>query len=182
MEGAVRNHLSFLVVPAVLAVGGAASATPEYPGTIQGKLSLTYTPACTVCHISATGGANTAKKPFAMSLLANGLTGGSNPSSLETALAALEAKNVSSAGDGVSDITKLKNGWDPNSPAPAGAILADGGINADAGGGVAAGGPPGGDAGPAYGCGAHIAPSAERRGLPLVGLVLALAALARRRK
>jgi hypothetical protein len=126
-----RRALVFIALIATL-TPGPAGATPGFPAEIQAHLGLTYTPACSVCHVG-TPGPGTATTPFAVTLQGFGLVAYDN-ASLDTALDDDKADNVSSAGDGVSDVQKLENGEDPN------AVAGDGGS-------VAAPFPP-----PDYGC------------------------------
>ncbi|MGA2451333.1 MAG: hypothetical protein ABTD50_21955 [Polyangiaceae bacterium] len=105
-----RTLVSFALLATLLS--RRAGATPGFPAEIQAHLGLTYTPACTVCHVG-TPGPGTATTPFAVTLEGFGLVPYDN-ASLDTALDDDRASNTSSAGDGVSDIQKLENGEDPN--------------------------------------------------------------------
>ena len=96
----------------VLLVAAPARASSVFPDRIRVDLALSYTPACTLCHVGAPG-IGTAATPFATSMRARGLVAG-NLSSLDTALAALEAEHTDSDHDGVPDIEELKAGTDPN--------------------------------------------------------------------
>ena len=91
---------------------GPARASSVFPDRIRVDLALSYTPACTLCHVGNPG-IGTATTPFAISMRARGLVAG-NLSSLDTALAALEAEHTDSDHDGVPDIEELKAGTDPN--------------------------------------------------------------------
>jgi len=103
-----------LLVVAVLA-GGAAQASPTFPAEIRAHLGLSYTPPCTLCHNTPSGGFGTVTTPFGKSMMARGLVA-ENLQSLDTALDALAAEMTDSDGDGVPDIPELKNGTDPNVP------------------------------------------------------------------
>ena len=96
-----------------------ADATPGFPAEIQAHLALSYTPDCSICHVGAQQ-AGTATTPFAMTLKSYGLTPYNN-ASLDSALDAINAANISSAQDGIPDIQKLEKQEDPN------AYLGDGG-------------------------------------------------------
>src|SRR5262249_59260271 len=80
---------------------------------IRAHLSLSYTPACTLCHNGRGGGFGTVTAPSGKSMRAGGLVA-QNLGSLDTALDALAAEHTDSDGDGVGDIDELKAGSDPN--------------------------------------------------------------------
>lgn len=109
---------AFAAGAAALLGSSVASACPNFAGDIQTDLGLSYTPLCTICHTTEAGGTGTVTKAFGIAMKANGLSPCSD-SSVQTALNALEKQNHSSAGDGISDITKLKEGLDPNLSGPA---------------------------------------------------------------
>jgi len=96
-----------------------AMAMPTYPDGIQFHLGLDYTPQCTLCHATPTGGGAIVSK-FGQSMQAVGLT--ADFSTLYPALATLEANRTDSNKDGVPDIEQLKEGSDPNSGATVSAI------------------------------------------------------------
>ncbi len=96
-----------------LLAGGLAHGSSIYPPEVKAHLSLSYTPACTVCHTVPTGGYGTATTPFATSMRNRGLVA-QNIASLDTALDALAAEKTDSDHDGVPDIDELKAGTDPN--------------------------------------------------------------------
>jgi uncharacterized protein (TIGR03382 family) len=93
------------------------AASPTYPNEVQQHLNLGYLPQCIICHETNAGGFGTATKPFAVSMKAHSLTGGSNIPGLDSALDAEAADKTDSDHGGVDDITELKNGTDPNNPA-----------------------------------------------------------------
>jgi hypothetical protein len=88
------------------------SAMPTFPSEIQTHLHLTYTPQCTLCHGSISGGGPVVQ-PFGDAMLAAGLTI-SGGSTLTNALDKLAQDNTDSDGDGVPDIDELKAGTNPN--------------------------------------------------------------------
>ena len=85
-----------------------AFASASYPAEIQSQLSLSYTPACAICHANGVTGYGTVTTPFGEAMRAVGLVCCSIPS-LDGALAALEAENSPY-------IEYLKEGLNPNDP------------------------------------------------------------------
>jgi hypothetical protein len=108
----VANLRRLVLAIAVLA-GGLAHGSSIYPPEVRAHLSLSYTPACTLCHETESGGFGTVTKPFGKSMMARGLVA-QNLGSLDTALDALAAEHTDSDHDGVGDIDELKAGADPN--------------------------------------------------------------------
>ena len=102
-----------LVLAIAVVVGGLAHGSSIYPPEVRAHLSLSYTPACTLCHETESGGFGTVTTPFGRSMMARGLVA-QNLGSLDTALDALAAEHTDSDGDGVPDIDELKAGSDPN--------------------------------------------------------------------
>jgi len=102
-----------LVLAVSVLVGGLAHGSSIFPPEIRAHLSLSYTPACTLCHNTPSGGFGTVTTPFGQSMRARGLVA-QNLGSLDTALDALAAEHTDSDGDGVGDIDELKAGSDPN--------------------------------------------------------------------
>jgi len=142
--------LSFGLLAA--AAPGVASATAIFPGAIQTDLSLGYTPPCTICHQTDTGGTGTVVQLFGKAMKQNGLLD-ADTTSLQSALTALEAAGTDSDCDGVPDVQQLKDGRDPNtgeyidgSGKPKPAPVSDAGCASSSSGGPSD---------PAFGCGAH---------------------------
>lgn len=104
-----------LLAVALLLGAAPAAATSSFPEVIRDTLALDAAPGCMTCHTLAGGGAGTATKPVALSLVAAGLLP-FNDASLETALGELEANGTDSDEDGVGDIDELRAGTDPNAP------------------------------------------------------------------
>ncbi len=104
----------FLLLTLAALHPGVAQANPEYPGVIQTHLGLAGQPPelCNLCHAGPTM-RGTVNDPFGRSLRDNGLVAG-NAASLRAALDALESMGIDSDGDGIDDITELRNGTNPN--------------------------------------------------------------------
>lgn len=94
-----------------------ALASSDYPSTLTTELAMPCTPTCTVCHSSSAGGNGTVTQAFGIAMMDNGMTGGSNTTSLQDALAALAAAGTDSDGDGLPDTEALTSGLDPNTGA-----------------------------------------------------------------
>lgn len=86
-----------------------AVASTGYPAEIQSQLSLSYTPACSICHAGGDTDAGTVTTAFGTTMVMFGLMGGNNLPSVDGALAGLEAGNSPY-------IAYLKAGEDPNNP------------------------------------------------------------------
>jgi len=97
---------------ALMLGSSAALATPRLPAAVRDDLSLSYTPACSLCHIRGNTGAGTQITPFALSARSFGFDG--NQRDLATALVDMRAAHTDSDGDGVDDIDELIAGTDPN--------------------------------------------------------------------
>lgn len=110
----LRSQL--LVGLGVVLCATAAPAKPEFPGVISNQLQLSYEPPCSVCHTASKTGGATITTLFGYSLRERGLTDGR---SLPSALERLDADQADSDGDGVADVSELRNGTDPNSKANA---------------------------------------------------------------
>lgn len=150
------NRSAFLraLTLAVLVAAPAAVASRGYPPEIRRVTGACATPVCTVCHTSSTGGTGTAQQPFAITMKGEGLTGGGNLTALGKALAAIEATPRDSDGDGVDDLTELRQGSNPSSSTSSSAACSPAGSD---GGTVVT--PPGEPEPLSYGCGA-LPPSA----------------------
>ena len=88
-------------------------ASPSYPTEVFDSLEMDCPPPCAVCHQDQSGGAGTATKVFAEALINEGLEG-EDDGTVKPALLALEALGTDSDGDGVDDITELRQGRNPN--------------------------------------------------------------------
>ncbi len=93
-----------------------SSASPEYPFAIENYLGSVHTYDCALCHASATCGCPTVVTPFGLSLVAFGAKG-RDIGSLNDALDASRAREWDSDGDGLSDVSELLLGSDPNTAA-----------------------------------------------------------------
>jgi hypothetical protein len=102
-----------LAIALTVLAGGLAQASSIYPPEVRAHLSLSYTPACTLCHNNPGGGIGTVTTPFGKSMMSRGLVA-QNIASLDTALDALSAERTDSDHDGVPDIDELKAQTDPN--------------------------------------------------------------------
>jgi len=145
-----------LVFVAATAVTSNAAAVHEFAAAIQAKYNLSYNVPCRLCHIQGTTGAGSVQTPFGISMLAHGLT--QDRSTLNPALDALDAQNVDSDGDGVTDINEIKEDSDPNTP-----------LSASLSSGA-----------PTYGC--ATAGGVCRRGWPVVAAAMGLLLAFRRRR
>jgi hypothetical protein len=156
----LTSLLLFLLAPAL------ARASAPFPSAVQSHLSLSYAPACSLCHLNGVTGLGTVTTPFGVALRAHGAAAG-DVTKLDAALDAMRLDGTDSDCDGVPDIQELINGTDPNVP-----DVRDGGVLAHDGGtcGTQSAALPG----LTYGCGGSVAPG-------LVGGLAALV-LARRRR
>lgn len=99
-----------------------AFATDDFPLVIQTKLSLKNAPDCLLCHNNEQGGLGTVTTPVGSWFYGNGLRA-YNESTLTFLISKSEMTGQDSDGDGVPDMTELREGTDPNVP-----NLADGGV------------------------------------------------------
>jgi hypothetical protein len=110
------KKLGILVWMSTAMLPGTALAMPTFPGQIQQHLGLSAAPGCIICHSSDAGG-GPVSQPFGQAMLGAGLTiAGGN--SLTTALDKLEADGTDSNGDGIPDITGLRQGVMPTGSKP----------------------------------------------------------------
>jgi hypothetical protein len=164
MRSTTSLLISSLAFGAVALSARAAVADPAFPPEIKTLTGADCEPPCTICHQDALGGFGTVVTPFGKAMQLNGLDF-TNPKSVDTALAAMEASadyNFGDTdGDGISDREELMNDTDPN---PGGQRYC--GAGADA--------PPT----EVYGCGARIAPPRGASVDPLAAALAALSAMA----
>jgi len=134
----------------LLSYSAPSLAHSTFPSDMESQLGMSCLPACTICHKDNLGGFGTINKPFGKAMQENGLL--FVPASLPGALQALEAAGTDSDGDGVGDVTELREGQDPNGDSDLCSVQA------------------------VYGCGAHIAsrPPEPDALAPLASLLTAL--------
>jgi hypothetical protein len=113
MRRARRGAVAAWVMCLVAGIPARASATPNFPTFIQQYWDLSYTPPCTLCHTSPTGGLGTVNTPFGVFMRSRGLSA-YDLSSLQNALDADRYEREDSDGDGVPDYQELLDGTDPN--------------------------------------------------------------------
>jgi hypothetical protein len=133
----MRSLVLTLFVLGALTLAPVVRASPPYPAAVQSDLGLSAMPpeSCQLCHNNPNGGTGTAVQPFALSMRATGLTGGSNLAALAAGLKTLDAACTDSDRGGVADIQELRNGTNPDDAkddlmgADAGACgMGDGGV------------------------------------------------------
>lgn len=110
------NAALFVAAFAAVAAPGIAHATPGFPGEIQSHLKLAAQPpsSCSLCHTTGSaGGKGTVNTPFGVSVRGHGAAE-NDSAALDSALDAMDKDSTDSDGDGVPDITELRNGTDPN--------------------------------------------------------------------
>jgi MYXO-CTERM domain-containing protein len=152
-----RRLASLLSVTGGLALAGHALASPSYPEALDKAAAMPCIPPCTVCHADMNGGFGTATKPFAQAMQAHGLTA-ADPSLIRPAVVGLFQDGVDSDGDGLTDVSELDNGTDPNLPGDVSIC------------------------GPEYGCAVVDGGDAPDTGAPLLVLLGVVAFSLRRRK
>ncbi len=169
----MRTTIACAAMLALTALAAPAGATPNFPPELQNHLGLSYQPACAICHANGVTGLGTVTTPFGQSMRAAGLVA-NDTTSLDNALDLLAAEHISSVGDCVPDIEKLKAGLDPNVAAPDAGTCDGGAVTGPAGSGPL----------PRYGCGAQMAPGAPACASAAGGglLVLLVGVLRRRRR
>lgn len=104
---------AFAVAGAALCAPRDAHATPEFPALIQSTLTLSTTPACTICHKDDNGGVGTVVKSFGIYMQARGLKP-FDDTSLTTALSALQGEASAGLQPQAQYLAALKAGTDPN--------------------------------------------------------------------
>ena len=156
------TRISLFVVAVILALtltAARAHASPGFPAVIHQDWELSYTPECTLCHASESGGRGTVVTYFGQEMEALGVIAQSD-ATLAEALSVDKAQGVDSDGSGTSDYDDMVAGRDPNSgPGPSG----------------------GGRIRPLHGCAMGHAPGDGGDGAA-VFLLLACALVARRRR
>jgi len=130
--------LSGAVLLTVALVSAEANATPSFPADLKKAVPLACAPTCLVCHTRPEGGSGTATQPFALSMMVPGGLVKNKPETVAPAVNKLREQMIDSNGDGTPDIEQLEAGYDPN--------LGVSGLVC----------------GPAYGCGARLAPQRAR--------------------
>ncbi len=102
---------------ALLCFAMPALASVAFPEALRKELELAEAPppapGCLVCHKTDAGGLKTVTKPFGRTLMGLGATASSVPALLG-ALGAAEQENADSDGDGIPDVTELRELTDPN--------------------------------------------------------------------
>jgi MYXO-CTERM domain-containing protein len=106
----MRAQMSFVALGAALAfLPTRAGASTGYPAELQSQLSLSYTPACSICHAGGDNDAGTVTTAFGTYMVSRGLVGGNNLASLDGAIAAM-------VGEKSIYLTYLQDDVDPNNP------------------------------------------------------------------
>ena len=110
----VRHAAAVGFAAALTFAAGAVRASPTFPAYLQEKLNMPCTPQCVLCHRTEAGGRTTATKPFGSTVVQYGASAG-DTNSLGTAIDQIERQGtVDSDGDGMLDITELREGSDPD--------------------------------------------------------------------
>jgi hypothetical protein len=90
-----------------------AFASDTYPDAIKADLMAAASPGCDLCHNGGNGQKGNVTTPFGKAATALGLVS-NDEGTLKTVLAAMQAANDDSDGDGTSDIDELVKGTNPN--------------------------------------------------------------------
>lgn len=109
----VRRWFQFVVVGLMVFWAGGASASPIYGYYLIAEFD--FSPGCSGCHSSPTGGEGTVTRPFGLTMMSLGLMGNNNYELLIETLRRLGPED--SDGDGAPDAEEVLNGGDPNDPA-----------------------------------------------------------------
>lgn len=157
---ALRRAFFSLLASTLVLVARPATATPNFPGAVQGTLGASAPPDCAICHVCGVTGRGTVNTPWGSAMRARGLEA-YNETSLRAALAAMASDRVDSDGDGTIDVEAVKMGKDPN------------------GDGCVAGEDP---TVPMYGCFGRVASEPPGAETAVFIAALLVAALARRRR
>lgn len=182
-------HLRRFAFALVLALPFAARASESYPSRIRSDLGLSYTPQCTLCHRTNSGGRGTVTTPFGKTTMSPYGLGAGSTSKLDSVLQQMEADGVDSDGDGVGDIAELRAGTDPNvanappppppdagpGPTPDAGVPDGGVVDGGAPPPAPAPGPTPGNEPPTYGC------NSTGHGLLVSALLLGALMMRRRR-
>ena len=97
-----------------------AHASPGFPAVLRDEWQLSYTPDCTLCHASESGGRGTVVTYFGQQMEALGVVAQSDATLVE-ALSLDKAQSIDSDGSGTTDYDDLVARRDPNSgPGPSG--------------------------------------------------------------
>jgi hypothetical protein len=97
----------------MLLLVSSAWAISNFPPMLEESLGMPCQPQCTVCHETNVGGSGTVTQPFGIAMMGAGLLT-SDLTSLDAAVAELEAAGTDSDGDGEPDVAELTAGTDPN--------------------------------------------------------------------
>lgn len=134
----MKRALSLCAGVALVVLGAAAQAHPEFPGILAGALNAPQDPPCGICHLGGKTSGATVFTPFAWTMSAHGLSG--SDSSVQSAIKGVMADEVDSDGDGVPDWQEIVNGTDPNAPGTA-TDIQDPQLGCEVGGGTTRRGP-----------------------------------------